>query len=276
MRYIWCEDEGSGFYFWWLINKAMLDSKYKVVQKHGIANLVEEVSTILNDGNSYIICFDNSPDNIKLKPDIERLRKFNNTADNIVLVDYICFEQVVLSSDNIAEFFPEISNDTRYHIVRQHFAMDYTDTSLLEKLWVQAGNIKKYGTAERFFKPVLEDNCTVSAINTTRIVNGKVKPFLKKVMLHHYICKGAWSVCWLTDCVPDCPNKYCWKSEQDCIECNEIVRNHSCKKSESYNDSERKFEELKECSRELPTKLYDRVKLLFEKSIISNYIHKPV
>ena len=56
------------------------------------------------------------------------------TSNNIVLVQYICFEQVLISSPEITRFIPDIANDRRYNIAKQHIAKDYTDVSELISL----------------------------------------------------------------------------------------------------------------------------------------------
>ncbi len=50
------------------------------------------------------------------------------------------------------------------------------------------------------------------------------------------------------------------------------VYNESCKKSETYNDSRRKYTEHIKCSKVLPIKLKDRIKLLFDTSILMEII----
>lgn len=91
-------------------------------------------------------------------------------------------------------------------------------------------------------------------------------------MCHHYICKGSWSRCWSTDCVDGCPEKYCWKTNVDCTYCNDKILNHTCFKNESYDNVKRKYEEEVKCSRSLPLTQKERIRILFQNSIIKDII----
>lgn len=125
MKYIWCEDKGSGYYFWYIINQVYLDNKFIVETKEGITNLVKEVNNVKGNSNQYLICFDRSSDNKELKPFIAELINIEKNYSNIVLINYICFEQMILSSKEIGRFIPNIQIDARYSIIQQHISYDY-------------------------------------------------------------------------------------------------------------------------------------------------------
>ncbi len=200
-----------------------------------------------------MVCFDNCTDNKELVSGVSALRKLERQSDNIVLVNYICFEQVVVSSSEITKFIPYIENDRRYHIARQHIETDYTDVNVLRELCKLSQLPKiQYVTTERFFRPLLEENAIVSKVRTTRLAsNNRSLPFEKIVMCHHYIHKGSWSRCWTEDCSPDCPDDYCWKTQYDCSDCMMPIDNHTCMRSEKYSGDVRKYEEALQCNREI-------------------------
>lgn len=276
MKYIWCEDTGSGFFFWQQINNAFFDGKYIVKCSNGIDDLVKDIASVQNNENQYLVCFDNCTDNHAVASRVSALRKLERTSKNITLVQYICFEQVILSSTEILRFLPNIANDVRYSIVKQHVANDYTDVNQLLNL-CKLANIPsiQYKTSERFFRPILEDNAIVSSNRITVFKNNKPIPFDKTVMHHHYIYKGSWSRCWSTDCTPNCPAEYCWKTQYDCINCKNPIKNSTCIQSETYDNSGRKYEEAMQCDRDaqcIPKKQKERIKMLFGNSILKSML----
>lgn len=270
MKYIWCEDKGSGYYFWCMINQVYLENRFIVESQNGITNLVKEVNDVKGNANQYLICFDRSSDNKELKHFIAELINIEKNYENIVLINYICFEQMVLSSKEIGKFIPNIQKDVRYDVIQQHINHDYRDVEYLTQL-LHLNNIK-YGTLERFFRPVLEENAIFKEDYEIRMINGRQSKFINRIMYHHFIYKGELSKCWYTDCIEECPQKYCWKSEQECKECLDKIYNESCKKSEVYNNIRRKYTENIECSKELPMELKNRIKLLFDTSILMEII----
>ncbi len=46
MKYIWCEDSNSGFFFWKQINKVFFEDEYEVRCSNGIDKLVEDIATV--------------------------------------------------------------------------------------------------------------------------------------------------------------------------------------------------------------------------------------
>lgn len=62
------------------------------------------------------------------------------------------------------------------------------------------------------------------------------------------------------------------KDGKECKECLDKIYNESCKKSEVYNNIRRKYTENIECSKELPMELRNRIKLLFDTSILMEII----
>lgn len=266
MDYILCEDSKAGYFFWHEINRVFFKSKYQVQSSNGIAELYAKIEKInFNTSKSkYLLCIDCCMDNVEVKPFIMKLRKIcMKYPDKLFMTDYICFEQMVLSSPKINLFLNGICNNKNYIKVMQHISSDYTDVNEFVKLFGLSNN--KHATSEKMIASILQGCCIVKK---DRIMRND-KPFDKLIFKHNYITKESWSKCWLTDCINGCPEKLCWKTKYDCDVCNQPMSNSSCIKSETYNHSDRKFEEELHCDRKLPIKMTDRIKLLFEGSILS-------
>lgn len=269
MDYILCEDSKAGYFFWQEINQVFFNSEYVVQPSKGIADLYKKVEKIDFDKSKrkYLLCVDCCMDNEKVKPYIMKLRKLCTKYNNkLFMTDYICFEQMVLSSPTLGMFIPGIENNINYIKAKQHIDSDYTNVNDFLNIF-QISN-KKYTTSEKLIATILQECCIV---NKT-IVDKNGRNFEKIIVKHNYIIKESWSKCWLTDCIKGCPENICWKTKYDCETCNQPLANSSCIKSESYNNSKRKFEEEVDCDRALPMKLRDRIKLLFEGSILTKMI----
>lgn len=95
--YLWLEDreEKSGFIFW----KTMMQQLFPeiVVQsKKNNSELIKAVKSLGNESGRYIIVLDNSFDNLQLIYERKKLQQFVISKDNVYLVDFICFEYLLL------------------------------------------------------------------------------------------------------------------------------------------------------------------------------------
>lgn len=283
MYYILCEDGSSGFYFWYLINRYMLNNKYNVETTHGISNMVTKLLNVSMDNNDkYFLCIDNSYDNIEVQENLAKIDSIIlKNPHSIRKINYIAFEQALVSSDSFLKYFRLSSNrDVRlYNLLYMHSKLNYSD---YEKLIELLDNDKiDFSTTERIFNKILERASTKEKFKETLTINGRKKKFDKYIMYHHYITKGAWSECWTTDCISGCPERFCWKSSAkldnqyvDCINCNSSIKgNMSCLDGKLTPGKIRKFEEYVTCDRDnIPDKLEDRVRDLFENSILKDDI----
>lgn len=276
-KFILCEDNRSGAYFWELINQVFLNRRYTVIPGTGISDLVNTVAGIKEDGNTYVICFDSCPDNPDVDESAAKIRRAEKAHKNIFVVEYICFEQVILSSVEAIKFFPELKTNKLFNIMVESLKTDYMDTKNLEKA-LKENKINKgfYGSSERLMAMILEQVCKISD-ERVQIHNGQnVKV---KKMIHHFISKNEWSRCWATDCFGGCPEDVCWQPRIACSGCENPISSSTCSKCITYDNHDRRYWEVEECTRAeqgLPEELEERVRLLFGSSILSGYFTKGI
>jgi len=128
MRYIVCEDSGSGFYFWSLIKEYVLELDYEMVTLDmmneilpesrrsstiGVGIIARYLSAIAaqNKEDTYIICVDNATDNEEIGNDIAKIYQIAAQNGNMYVFDYICFEQLILAAGKYENFIPGISEN---------------------------------------------------------------------------------------------------------------------------------------------------------------------
>ena len=226
---------------------------------------------IAND--TYIICIDNVYDNDNVKDMVSKIHQKVGRMPNFHVVNYICFEQLIIASLNDTAFFPNLVNDNRYNYLKKHAKAYGTGHSRKLEKMLNKNNIQ-FETTERIYNEVLEKAVTA--------VFQKIGKMNNDVLYHHYILKGKWSYCWTSDCTNDCPNDRCWEATGTrimCKTCTSPLKNksHSCclvddrygKNINVQNPKPvkrytmRKFAEVTTCNKNLPSKLEDRIKLLF-------------
>lgn len=95
--YLWIEDrKGKSSFVFWQTFMRQLCSDVVLESKNNNSELVKAVKTIEDDGNRYIIIFDNSFDNPQAVMEQKLLTKYANTKRNVFLMDIICFEYILL------------------------------------------------------------------------------------------------------------------------------------------------------------------------------------
>ena len=281
MRYIICEDSRSGVYFWTLIKNNILKKYYQMVDISMMKALIpdkvksdtlgitvvkdylEELTNgkhedLLKD-NTFILCIDNTVDNIEVKDSLQSIYLITGAHKNIHVFNYICFEQLLFASGNELQFFPTLIKSKDYNVIKQHigqFGLGHS-RELKDMLDIQGIS---YKTTETLFNKLLER----SVIYQRQKIGNKEY----NRMMHHYIYKGKWSVCWTTDCTPNCPNDKCWEATGNnsliCDGCKSSLRRCSQSCIEVNSTVIRKYAEEVACNRKLPQKLVDRLKLLFD------------
>lgn len=103
--YLWIEDrEGKSSYIFWKTFIGQLCPEIIVESKKNNSELVKAVRTIEDDGNKYIIIFDNSFDNLQAVMEQKRLKTYVNSKKNVFLLDLICFEYTLLEFSDLIKW----------------------------------------------------------------------------------------------------------------------------------------------------------------------------
>ncbi len=96
MKYVWCEDTGSGYEFWKHIFN-VVDESIVVETKGNNTNLRKAVAGISDEDNIYYILIDNAIDNPDVLREVMRIRTIVDEKENIKLVGVYSFELALLS-----------------------------------------------------------------------------------------------------------------------------------------------------------------------------------
>lgn len=100
--FLWIEDRvGKASYTFWKSLMEEICPDVEVVSKKNNSELVKAVKNLKDDGNKYIIVFDNSFDNLQVLMERKRLKKYVQNGNNIILMDIICFEYILLEFSNL-------------------------------------------------------------------------------------------------------------------------------------------------------------------------------
>jgi hypothetical protein len=174
---------------------------------------------------------------------------------NVLLVDYICFEELVVSADSLVKFVPGIQNDPEYTLLRQHLKTYDLGNSTELRLTLLA-NGYKVSTTERVYADFLE---RIFLVSQSKIGNENYD-----IVRQHYIYKGRWSQCWKMDCTDSCPNDKCWEATREavCSNCTSRFKG-DISKCRMVLENKMKIAEVQKCDRSLPSTLGERIKLLF-------------
>jgi hypothetical protein len=106
MKYIWTEDTGAGLHFWELVNEHLFRNSFIVESmgsNQGILDAARQLTP--EEGDRYYIAFDVVYDNMDVVNKYLELYKLAaEYKGRIVLLDMICFEHIILSFSNLAEW----------------------------------------------------------------------------------------------------------------------------------------------------------------------------
>lgn len=207
--------------------------------------------------DTYIVCIDSVFDNTEVATTVSKIYNIVGKTPNFHIVEYICFEQLIVSSPNVLDFFPALLHISEYTLLKQHADLYGLGHSRALEIKLKKYNIKD--TTERTYVKVLE-KAVISS--TARIGN---RNYI--TAFHHYILKGKWSACWTMDCTQECPDDKCWEKTGDhsmCTDCSSELKGQS--RSCIYSDVgvTRKYAEEKECHKKLPTALSERLRMMFD------------
>ena len=116
--YLWLEDreEKSGFVFW----KTMMQQLFPEVivqSKKNNSELIKAVKALNDETGRYIIVLDNSFDNLQLVSERKRLQQYAMSKKNIYLVDFVCFEYLLLEFEYLLDWI--YAPDDEFLIKRQ-------------------------------------------------------------------------------------------------------------------------------------------------------------
>lgn len=103
--YLWIEDrkDKSGYIFWQTF-MGQLCPEIVVESKKNNSELVKAVKALEDNGNRYVIVFDNSFDNLQVAMEQKLLRKYAETKNNVLMMDIICFEYILLEFKDLIKW----------------------------------------------------------------------------------------------------------------------------------------------------------------------------
>lgn len=106
MKYLWTEDTGAGLHFWKLVNRLFFDNTLYVESKGSNQGILDAVSALeLKAGNKYYIAFDYVVDNQDVRNKYRLLKSMaDKSGERIILLDFICFEYLILSFDRLVSW----------------------------------------------------------------------------------------------------------------------------------------------------------------------------
>lgn len=103
--FFWIEDrkDKSGYIFWKTLME-QLCPQVVVESKNNNSELVKAVKKLVDVENKYIIVFDNSFDNLQVAMEQKLLRQYADKKDNVLFMDFICFEYLLLEFKELIEW----------------------------------------------------------------------------------------------------------------------------------------------------------------------------
>lgn len=100
--YLWIEDrKGKSSYVFWQTLMGQLCPEIVVESKKNSSELVKAVKILKDTENRYIVVFDNSFDNLQAITEQKLLKQYVDKADNVSLMDIICFEYLLLEFQDL-------------------------------------------------------------------------------------------------------------------------------------------------------------------------------
>lgn len=103
--FLWIEDrKGKASHIFWELLLKQLYPDIEVESKKNNSGLVKAVKNIDDTDNKYIIVFDNSFDNLQVVMEQKRLKQYADKRENVVLMDFICFEYILLEFKSLLDW----------------------------------------------------------------------------------------------------------------------------------------------------------------------------
>lgn len=106
MKYIWTEDTGAGFHFWKLVNEHLFHNEFVVESKGSNQGVLDAVRQLVpNREDKYYLAFDIVYDNMDVMNKYLELKELVKVyAEQIVILDIICFEYMILSFSKLVQW----------------------------------------------------------------------------------------------------------------------------------------------------------------------------
>ena len=158
MTYLWTEDSGSGCKFWEFM-KDELFPQIEVSSKENNQKLLDAVDC-MQDNNFYIIAFDRSLDNPFIKDKWIQLKHKVKDRKNVLLLPFICFEQIILQFKNFDAWVQSNKSKTLHirDVVLKNIKDGYIDfESINDQETLDYISRIKFLTSERLLKSLLSD-----------------------------------------------------------------------------------------------------------------------
>ena len=103
--FLWLEDrKGKAGYLFWETLMKYIAPHVTVESRKNNSELVKAVKAIADDGNRYLIVFDNSFDNLQIYQEQRRLKEYVKNKRNVFMVSFICFEYILLEFTNLIKW----------------------------------------------------------------------------------------------------------------------------------------------------------------------------
>lgn len=195
MKYLWVEDSGAGCHFWELVNTYNFNGEYVVESKSGNEGILQAVNKLVpRKGDTYYIIFDHIFNNQDIVLKYCMLEEAAlQYPGQIILLDYVCFEYLILSFSKLVEWTGTGKKDVV--AVRDDILNSFNNYKLDPK---RLQNDKSMLYINRFKRPTMEK--------------------ILKSLTNELTENGDWSVktefmgdCWYKDC---CNVKY--PSNREC------------------------------------------------------------
>lgn len=112
--YLWLEDrKGKASYMFWETLMHRICPDVIVESKKNNSELVKAVKNLSDKENRYIIVFDNSFDNAQVYMEMRVLKNAAALRDNVFLLNFICFEYILLEFDKLIDWIYAVDDEFR-------------------------------------------------------------------------------------------------------------------------------------------------------------------
>lgn len=159
MKYLWTEDKGAGLHFWKLANACLFENELVVESKGSNQGILDAVRALKPEkADTYYVAFDIVYDNMDVVNKLLELRELAaNYPKQIILLDMICFEQIIFAFSKLIEWtgngHKDAINMRKYVLKAIHNHKIDLDAITDEKTRHYLMGFKRYST-ERVIKSI--------------------------------------------------------------------------------------------------------------------------
>lgn len=97
MIHVWTEDKNAGYVFWQKMNQLYFQNELSIESFQSNQGILDAAKDFIpNAEDIYYIAFDKSLDNRDIYLKYELLKTYISDHDNMILLDLVCFEELIL------------------------------------------------------------------------------------------------------------------------------------------------------------------------------------